>query len=331
MEQRSLHLRVGLFVLGGIVLTAALGVLALDSRLGEAKATYLIQFRETVKGMVKGSAVNFQGVPIGVVTDMRFVSGVTEVVIEVDPLRAQIQKATRANLDRAWVTGQVTVELFGWAPDGAPLAEHGIIKADLSTGAQVMASLPDLAPRALTVLEEVSTTARTLHELLRPESKLIERLNGVLERADTFLAQGSDRTLPELTATLHEVRELAPVARRAIDDLAAMSRNLAALSGDPAWSRLLAEGSGLVAEARAEIPKLGRAGAEAEALMRGSRREVQRTLADLGAALHELQGLLRLLQGAPSALVFGRVPPAGDLRDIRVPALPAAAPAGGDR
>jgi ABC-type transporter Mla subunit MlaD len=77
--------RLGLYVLGsGALFVAMLGFILRNGLHGD-RATYYILFRENVKGMVIGSRVNFQGVPIGAVHDMRFQDGQTMVELSVDP------------------------------------------------------------------------------------------------------------------------------------------------------------------------------------------------------------------------------------------------------
>jgi len=92
--QNSRRFRLGLYVLGaGALFVSLLLFLAQSSFHGE-RASYFIMFDENVKGMVAGSKVNFQGVPIGVVADLRFQDGRTLVELRVDPTRAAIQDVT---------------------------------------------------------------------------------------------------------------------------------------------------------------------------------------------------------------------------------------------
>ena len=104
--QSSRRLRLGILSL--IAGTAFLGLLGfvLQGALKDNRVNYYILFEENVKGMVVGSKVNFQGVPFGMVSDIRFQSGSTLVELSVDPTRAVIQDITRARLDRLLVTGQ---------------------------------------------------------------------------------------------------------------------------------------------------------------------------------------------------------------------------------
>ena len=88
MHPHGRRFRLGLFVLGTGGMFVALLAFILQNSLHSERATYFILFEENVKGMVVGSKVNFQGVPIGVVADMRFQDGKTLVELRVDPSRA---------------------------------------------------------------------------------------------------------------------------------------------------------------------------------------------------------------------------------------------------
>ena len=169
MHDRARRVKVGLFVIASSLLFVVLLALSIGSTLWKETVTYRIQYNETVKGMVIGSKVNFQGVTIGAVSDMRFADGVTEVVVEIDPRKAPIQGATRASLDRAWVTGQVTVELSGWDPEQPILPENGLIKSDLSLAASIVKGMPETLSRMVDLLEEYRGVGHNLNKLLRPE------------------------------------------------------------------------------------------------------------------------------------------------------------------
>ena len=140
--------RLGLFVLGTGVMFVALLVFIMQRSFNHERATYYIMFSENVKGMVIGSKVNFQGVPIGVVKDMRFQDGNTLVELSVDPSRANIQDVTRARMDRLLVTGQVSVELEGYAAEGKSLPADSFIEPKEDPMNSLKASLPEVVLQA---------------------------------------------------------------------------------------------------------------------------------------------------------------------------------------
>lgn len=340
MDTKSLNYRVGLFVLASGGLFLLLTVFAIGAHLTKAKRFYVIHFLESVKGMVIGSPVNFQGVKIGSVVDVRFVGGLTEVTIRVDPNKAPIQTATSASLDRAWVTGQVTIELGGWHPDGVSLPEYGVIEAELSPGAVVMQSLPEVVERVGEILEQFDGAARGLNRLMRSDSALIGEMTDALlavertgRRLDRLL---SDTNLDRVEHILGHVetglgriqRETMPEVDVVLRRFSRVVGNLEALTEAAARVELPVAGRELMVALTRELPKLGRVSEELEVFLRGNRRDFAHTLSQLQSTLREIHGLARVLQTTPSALLWGTTLPEEAKRHIRVPALPPAGSGG---
>lgn len=305
MKKRNDHLRVGLFVLGSIGLFLVLVVVAIGSRIGKQEKTYIVHFTETVKGMVVGSPVNFQGVRIGRVADMRFVSGMTEVSIAVDPDKAPIQRQTVASLDRAWVTGQVTVELKGWQKGGDELAEYGVIEAELSPAAVVMQSMPEVVIRATNILEDFAAVAKRLGVLLAEDSPLLEESIALLRELRGTNARVHDQILPRVEKLTLRVDEILPFASRALASFDQLTANADALLADPASRKAIEETSALLAAARQTLPQVARLGRELEVFLRGNRNEIRSALSSFASGMRELQDFARLMQKAPNALLFG--------------------------
>ena len=97
------RLRLGILAL--VAGCAFFGLLAfvLQGALGDERVSYFIVFEENVKGMVIGSKVNFQGVPIGMVQDIRFQGGKTLVELSVDPTRARCERGNACGPSRTRV------------------------------------------------------------------------------------------------------------------------------------------------------------------------------------------------------------------------------------
>ena len=285
MENRNRRLRLGLFMLGTGALFVALLVFILQSSLGRARATYWILFDENVKGMVVGSKVNFQGVPIGVVADMRFQDGKTLVELRVDPTRANVQDLTRARMDRLLVTGQVTVELEGYGPDGKRLAPGAFIQPKEDPMHSLTASLPEVVDRAASVLARLDRVLGNAEAMLGATNQAhVEAMLGHAERAARELA---DRTMPAATELLAAARTTAGQATAAAQS---------AQTGLDALARLETDLRALLHETTA--------------LAAGVRGPAQTALAGLRVTMDELRALARQLKLAPDSLLFGVRPAA---------------------
>ena len=271
MNRRGRRFRLGLYVLGTGALFVGLLAFLLQSSLNGERAAYFILFHENVKGMVIGSKVNFQGVPIGVVKDMRFQDGKTLVELRVDPSRASIQDITLARMDRLLVTGQVTVELEGYGPGGKPLSPGAFIQPKDDPLHSLTASLPEVVDRAAAVLDRIDAVLQGAERLLGDDNQA------------QVTAMLADRR--RLTAALAD--ETAPAATAALRDASASIRALESLSPE------------VVATLR-----------ETAALAAGLRGPAQAALANFRTALEDVRGLARQLKLAPDSLLFGVRPAA---------------------
>ncbi len=287
MHAAGRRFRLGLFVLaaGGMFL-ALLGFIVHGS-LQTDRASYFILFHENVKGMVIGSKVNFQGVPIGAVKDIRFQDGKTLVEVLVDPTRANIQDLTRARLDRLLVTGQVTVELEGYGPTGRSVPPGSFLQSKEDPLHSLTGTLPAAMDQATSTLSRLESVLDRVEQLLGDENQ--QRVATLLDNLNLSSAKFATETLPAANALLAESRASA------------------------------ASFQTLVPEARAALatlsPEVTATLREVQALAGGLRGPSQTALASLRATLDDLRGLARQLKLAPDSLLFGvhrpAAPPGG--------------------
>jgi phospholipid/cholesterol/gamma-HCH transport system substrate-binding protein len=292
MHHRARRFRLGLFVIvAGSMFLALLGFV-LRGSLDSDRASYFILFHDNVKGMVVGSRVNFQGVPIGVVADMRFQDGKTLVELLVDPSRASIQDVTRARMDRLLVTGQVTVELEGYGGEGRPLAPGAFIQPKEDPLHSLTASLPEVVQQANAVLTRLERVLGNAEALVGDDTQ--QRVQSILLHAERSAQRLADETLPAATAMLVDARGAAAAAGRAAEAFADVASAVTRLEGE--LQALVRESTAMLAAARG--PTLS-------------------ALAGLRTALDDARGLFRQLKLAPDSILFG----------VRHPA----APIGGER
>lgn len=284
--------RLGLFALFVGVLFVSLLVFIMQSSFDRDRATYFIMFDENVKGMVIGSKVNFQGVPIGVVADMRFQDGNTLVELRVDPSRASIQDVTRARMDRLLVTGQVTVELEGYEGSGKPLSPGSFIEPKEDPLNSLKASLPEVMAQAGEVLTRLDRVLANAEAVLGPGNQ--QRVTAILSQAELAARDLASKTMPEVTALVQD-------ARRTIQ--AAEGTALAATTSAQAVTEAVAS----VARVEKDLHALLR---ESTAVVSGVRGPALATFSGFRTTLDDLRGLLRQLKLAPDSLLFGVQRPA---------------------
>lgn len=321
-NDRTRQFRVGLLVIACSATFITLLAFIAGAALDRDVYSYFILYEENVKGMVVGSKVNFQGVPIGSVHDIRFQEGQTLVEVRVDPQKALIQDVTLARLDRLLVTGQVTVELEGYAP-GAPRLPDGSFIAAAATDPiqELKTSLPTLIDEFDGLLRQSTATMERVDRVLSDENLgRLERILGHVEDGMAVLPGEIEATAAELRATLAAVRPLADEARTTLGKVAEATdraAEVAVRTGD-GLDRALADGRRTLLRFEAMADGLLRVAEEAEGVLGNNRHTLRTMLVGAADAMREFQALARQLRAAPNAVLFGAEQPELDL-----PAVPA--------
>jgi phospholipid/cholesterol/gamma-HCH transport system substrate-binding protein len=236
MNERTMRIRIGLFVLAATVLLGALIVLfgSLPATFRRANL-YTIRFTDA-PGVAPGTPVRRSGVRIGEVRDLVLDDdrGIVRVQIAVEP-RYTIRHNDQATLVINLLGTDASIDFIPQEPEeGRP-----VDRAPLEPGAEVVgvrqASVNTLLNRAS---EVVPTTQETLNDM-RKSIQRLEKMAPIAEetlKEYTVLARSARETIPDLRRTNDQYRELAREARQALpalrntnDDIGAAARN---------WSRL---------------------------------------------------------------------------------------------
>jgi phospholipid/cholesterol/gamma-HCH transport system substrate-binding protein len=299
METRSNHVLVG-----GVVLIL-LAVLALFmvwiSRFGaEGKREYDILFKQSVDGLAKGSSVNFSGVPIGQVKDIKLDAKSPEFVrvrVSVDD-KTPILLGTTASIQGSF-TGPSTVQLDG-AQAGRPLIDCSNSACPLGVPliparAGGLGALLSNAPQ---LLERLSTLTERLAALVSDRNQA--SIAGILENTNKLSKALSDRG-PEIAATLAETRiaiQKAGVASQQIGDLAETTNGLLSNDVKPAVGNL----NKAVASAQKSMDTLDAAIGDARP---GLQNFSKQTIPELGQLIHDLRQMSQSLSSVADKIDRG--------------------------
>jgi phospholipid/cholesterol/gamma-HCH transport system substrate-binding protein len=306
-RSRGRHYRVGMVVLAAAVLFCSLIAFTIGSSLHRQTLAYGIHFAENVKGMVVGSKVNFQGVPAGAVTGIRFADGHSVVAIEVGADQCVVQDVTRARLDRLLVTGQVTIELEGYEPGRARLGDGALIPPAVNPMDELTKSLPNVVDSVPAVLQEAGTLLGKLNAVLDDDNcRRLDRILVNLEVASSKLPRAIDgvagpveRAALELTDVLKQADAALAELRTGVADARAL------LAGEPAKAAVagLAESTARMSALQHEVTALV---GDARSLLAGNRGAWTDALVGFRDAMRDVRGLARMLQLAPNAVLYGR-------------------------
>ena len=306
METRSSYVLVGSVVLAFTVLLFA-AVLWLARFSGEDKPEFDILFSNGITGMAVGSAVVFNGVPVGTVQKIALVPkapALVRVRIAVDK-DTPILRGTVATVEGVGFTGVSQVALVGSMGGQPPITGKGewgrpIIPARRGGLGQLLASAPEL-------LSNVSELTASLNKLLNPSNR--ESIGGILANTERLSNALADRG-PEIAATIAETRQTLRAATLAVDQLTKVAGSTDRLINGNVQT-LVANLDKTVVRANSSLTKvddlIGAAKPGVDALSTRTVPEIGQLVADLRAVTTSLGAVSAKLDEDPaSALIGGR-------------------------
>jgi phospholipid/cholesterol/gamma-HCH transport system substrate-binding protein len=242
METRAHYVAVGTFVLTMILLAFVLLIWLGRVQLSQELRAYYIFFRGSVSGLGKGSAVQYNGIPVGRVTDIRVDPDNVEQIqatIEIDGNLVDIKSDARAFLETNLLSGVSVVQIRGGTEGAADLEpqpghRYPVIQTGQTEIEQVKATLPEVIAdikqiaHQLSALLDDKNRAAVAHTLANLEvitgefrasapqvRAVLDHANGTMEAA-TGLMQDVDHAVvapgglkDTATDTLGEYRKLA--------------------------------------------------------------------------------------------------------------------------
>ena len=293
METRASYLIVGLFVIAGMVGLIAAAMWITGTRTDEAVALYDIYFDGNVSGLKPGNVVQYRGIPVGSVVDMRIDPDNVERVLVTIEVNADtpIREDTEATLALQGITGLSYIQLTGGTQAAAvlkvaPGQRRPVIKSRPSELAAIFEAAPELLNRAIEVvarmeillgpenqrrvgniLENIETTTDVLADgrddisrMLADGAEVMKELRDLTGRANTMLANVEG----DVGAVAKDTRAVLVGVKKAVDQLAVASDELANLLSENSDSITnfsqtgLYEFSQLMAEARVLVAALSR-------------------------------------------------------------------------
>lgn len=313
METKAHHVLIGAFTLAVAVLAMLFALWAAKTVSDRQWDEYEVVFTEAVTGLTRGGVVQYNGIAVGDVTELKLDAADPSKVVARIRVGAgtPVKTDTTAKLAFVGLTGLVQIQLSGGSPQSPMLKDthedDGLprIAAKESAFAKLLNSSEDITTTASDVLirinrmlndqtvENVSKTMANLEQvtdtlaaergeiaqLLRDARSSAERLDRVLATAESTMG-GLDRSVAALDKDLPQI-------------LAKLDRTLTefeALSGNA---------NALVAENRGAVQQFSRDGLT----------QVGPTLAELRSVLRQLNRAAAKIEERPSSLVLGSSTP----------------------
>ena len=298
METKAHHVLIGAFTLAVAVLVALFALWLGKTSLSRQYNHYDIVFTEAVTGLSKGSPVQYNGIQIGEVSQLKLDPKDPRKVI------AQIQVAadtpikidTRAKLGLLGLTGVAFVQLTGGAPSSKPLM-----------------------PTPDNPVPEIKSEASALSALLASGSDVVTSINGILDRLGKIISQ---QNVTRINHTLASIDQTTSALAAERDDLRTLIQQAAAASKELnqtlAGANQLVNGPGRqtldrAAAAMASLQKTAQTLNELLTENQGSLQSGLRGVDQIGPTLRELRSTLRdihqitsQLQANPAGYLLGR-------------------------
>ncbi|GAK44788.1 conserved protein [Tepidicaulis marinus] len=240
MEIKSNNVLIGAFALAGI---AAIFLFALwigRFQLDRTYEYYEIVFEGSVSGLTKSGTVQYNGIQVGQVVDLRLARNDPSKVVALVELdaRTPVKEDTEARLELFGLTGVALIELSGGSAGSPPLEAQGgrdypVIKAEKSTIQQLFTSAPEAVDNANqlihdlrvlvqrndqnvtgimtnlnTVSEKLAASSDALEETLENVNKISGNVESITAVADDILQKDVRRFVADARATANSYRKL---------------------------------------------------------------------------------------------------------------------------
>ncbi len=308
---------IGAFVVGAIALTVGALIIFGSGKIFKLKKTFVMFFDGSVQGLNLGSPVNFRGVQLGEVTDIKMQFNTKDLGIKIpvlvdlypekleivegkrDPrnMKRLIDKGMRAQLKtQSLITGQLMIEL-DFHPDKPPRFLGG-------------GSVEEI-PTVPSALEELS---RTLSRI--PFEDIVQKLTGAVAGIEKLISspelssslRSLDGTLKDMQTLIRNVdRNIDPLSKNvntAVEEYGRLAKNI------NAEVKTIADALGATLNtARATSEKAEKVLANAaDMTTEGSplMHELTKTLRELSDAARSLQSVADYLERHPEALLYGK-------------------------
>lgn len=226
MEVRASYLLVGAVVLALLAGLAGFSVWLVRADVDAASMRYQIAFEGSVTGLQRGGQVQYRGVPVGRVADIRIdPENVEQVLVTAEIERhTPIKADTIATLEMQGITGIAYVQLRGGTQESPVLADVAEqwpprIRSRPSALEQVFESGPELLAEGLTLIERLSRLFQdqniaALTATLQNAETFSQALAGQSGEVETLVAsaagaaRGVEEASAELTQLASELRRL---------------------------------------------------------------------------------------------------------------------------
>ncbi|WP_201313122.1 MlaD family protein [Dyella sp. EPa41] len=304
METRAHHVLVGLFTVIVVVAALLFALWLAKSSADRQFAEYQVEFNEAVNGLSLGSAVQYNGIKVGDVTQLKLDPKDPRKVLAHIRVGSDtpVRQDTHAKLTLTGVTGLSIIQLSGGSPGSPLLVSHDgqppVIIATPSPLSRILANGEDLVTNINEVVERANV-------LLSPENT--EHVSHMLEHLD----QATGTVAAERDDIRLLLQQLAQASRQANETLAQTGQLVRSANG-----LVDNQARATLDSARNAMASLEHSAAEFDHILSDNHAAITGGLqgfSELGPAIRELRGaagslrsVSRRLDENPAGVLLGR-------------------------
>lgn len=304
METRANHVLIGLFSVLVIAGAMLFGLWLAKASMDSTFKDYEVVFNEAVSGLSKGSSVQYNGIKVGDVIELRLDVKDPRRVLARIRLAAgtPVKVDTKAKLALTGVTGTSIIQLSGGDPNSPPLkGKDGKLPVLIATPSPIARLLTD----STDMMANVNMLLHNANALFSPAN--VERVSKTLENLEqTTTAISSQRG--DISQTLKQLSQVGKQASSALEQTTALMRNANVL--------MSTQGKQMFSSAEQAMKSLEHSSETINTLLNNNEESLNsglQGLNQLGPAVNELRETLstlrsisRRLEANPSGYLLGR-------------------------
>ena len=304
METRAHHVLIGLFTVLFVVGGMLFGLWLAKSSIDNTFKDYEVVFNEAVSGLSKGSSVQYNGIKVGDVIELRLDDKDPRRVLALIRLAANtpVKVDTKAKLALTGVTGTSIIQLSGGDPNSPPLkGKDGKLPVIVASPSPIARLLTD----GTDVISNVNMLLHNANKLFSPENvdSFGKTLNNLEQTTTAISSQRGD-----IAQTLKQLSQVGKQATAALEQTTALMRNANGI--------LNTQGQQMFSDAGKAMKSLEQSTQTINALINNNEDSLNngmQGLNQLGPAVNELRETLstlraisRRLEANPSGFLLNR-------------------------
>lgn len=220
MVSKATKVRLGIFLVVGFVLILVFAAAVAGNRLTQKWDEYYIVFDDyPVSGLQVGGTVNYQGIKVGRVKDIRIDPNDVkkiQLTIQIEP-GTPIKEDTEAVLALVGITGIKAVEIKGGTNEAVTMKPLSFIKAGSTM-------IDDISDRAASIVDKLELIAENVHELTNQQNR--DNIAKILEETGLILTETRENVSTTMQALTRVANNTAVLTDELSQNIESLTENL---------------------------------------------------------------------------------------------------------